>query len=106
MEDTIRRLTKVLGATGVEAMGHDVRFTVEGKGGAKLKVNIEQQQQRVMAVLTDGTGITRASVDVAPVKSVTEDPGFPGRVTMHVGTLKLQIETLPSLALEVLTEVP
>jgi hypothetical protein len=105
MEDTVRRLTKVLGATGVEAIGPDTRFTVSGSGGAQLKVSVEGQHQRFMAVLIDGSGITRTSVDVAPVKSVTEDPQFPGRVTLHFGTLLVHVETKPSLALEVVTQV-
>jgi hypothetical protein len=104
MDDTIRRLTKVLGATGVESMGHDTRFTVEGADGSKLKVNIEAQQQRFMAVLVDAKGVTRATVDVAPVKTASEDPNYPGRVTLHLATHQLHVESKPSLAVELVSE--
>jgi hypothetical protein len=104
MEDTIRRLARVLGATGVESMGHDVRFSVESKDGSRLKVNIEGQQQRLMAVLTDANGVTRADVDVAPVQKVTEAPGFPGRVTIHVGTQMIHIDSQPTLAIELISK--
>lgn len=104
MEDTVKRLAKVLGATGLESMGHDVRFAVDAADGSRLKVSIEGNQQRFMAVLLDSKGVTRSSLDVAPVKKVTEDAAFPGRVTLHVGTLMIHIETKPSLAVEVLTE--
>ena len=105
MDDTIRRLTRVLGATGVESMGHDTRFSVESADGSKLKVSIEGQQQRFMAVLQDPAGVTRASIDVAPVKSASEDPGFPGRVTLHLATHTMHVETRPTLALSLVSDL-
>lgn len=104
MEDTVKRLAKVLGASGLESVGPDVRFAVDATDGSRLKVSIEGQQQRFMAVLLDAKGVTRSSLDVAPVKKVTEDAAFPGRVTLHVGTMMIHIETKPSLAIELLTE--
>lgn len=104
MDDTIKRLAKVLGATGVESMGADVRFSVEASDGAKLKVNVEGQQQRLMAVLTDPQGVTRADLDVAPIEKVTEDAAFPGRVTLHVAGLMIQLDSKPTLAVEVLSK--
>jgi hypothetical protein len=104
MEDTIRRLARVLGATGVESMGHDARLSVESKDGSRLKVNIEGQQQRLMAVLTDANGVTRADLDVAPVQKVTEVPGFPGRVTIHVGTQMIHIDSQPTLAIALISK--
>lgn len=104
MEDTTKRLAKVLGATGVESMGHDVRFSVESKDGTRLKVNIEGQQQRLMAVLTDANGVTRADLDVAPVQKVTEDPAFSGRVTIHVGSQMIHIDSQPTLAIEFISK--
>ncbi|MEW6430266.1 MAG: hypothetical protein AB1730_02055 [Myxococcota bacterium] len=104
MEDTTKRLAKVLGATGVESMGHDVRFSVESKDGTRLRVNIEGQQQRLMAVLTDANGVTRADLDVAPVQKVTEDPAFPGRVTLHVGAQMIHIDSQPTLAVEIISK--
>ncbi|MFZ5443465.1 MAG: hypothetical protein ACOZQL_25885 [Myxococcota bacterium] len=104
MDDTIRRLAKVLGATGLEGLGADARFAVDGADGSRLKVNIEGGQQRFMCVLQDEKGVTRADLDLAPVKKVTEDAAFPGRVTLHVGTLLIHLDTKPTLAVEVLTE--
>jgi hypothetical protein len=98
MEDTTKRLARVLGASGIESMGHDVRFMVEAVDGTRLRVNIEGQQQRLMAVLTDAAGVTRADLDVAPVQKETEDPSFPGRVTVYVGAQLIHIDSKPTLA--------
>jgi hypothetical protein len=54
-------------------------------------------------VLVDGRGVVRADLDVAPIQKVTEDPAFPGRVTLHVGVLRIQIDSKPTLAVEVLS---
>lgn len=101
MEATISLLAKHLGATGVESSGGDARFAVEGAGGGHLKVHISSRLQRFMGVLSDAQGVVRASVDVAPVGSVTEDVAFPGRVTLHVGRTLVHIDTKPTLAIEI-----
>lgn len=103
METTISRLAKILGASGLEGSGHDARFAVEGARGGRLKIAIEGAQQRFMGVLMDEAGVTRATIDVAPVTSVTEDPNFPGRVTLHFGKILIHIDSKPTLAIEVLT---
>ncbi len=103
METTISLLAKHLGATGVESSGGDARFAVEGAGGGHLKVSISARAQRFMGVLSDGAGVVRATVDVAPISSVTEDPAFPGRVTLHVGRQLVHIDTKPTLAIEIAT---
>lgn len=100
MEETIRRLTKVLGASTVEAAGHDVRFSIEDDKGAKLHVNLEGDQQRVMVTLRDGTGVLRCSLDMAPVSEAFEEPAYPGRITLRIGNQLLHIENEPNLALE------
>lgn len=105
METTISMLAKHLGATGVESVGGDARFAVEGAQGGHLKVSISGRQQRFMAVLSDAAGVTRCTVDVAPVAHVTEDPAFPGRITLHVGKNLIHVDTKPSLAIEVVTHV-
>jgi hypothetical protein len=103
MESTISRMAKRLGATSVEAIGHDARFAVVGAAGDRLTVSLEGQQQRFMAVLIDAQGVTRASVDVAPVNRVIEDETVDGRVTLIVRRLAIQIDTQPSLAIELST---
>ncbi|MFO0746739.1 MAG: hypothetical protein U1F43_13865 [Myxococcota bacterium] len=103
MELTVSTLAKHLGATGVESIGGDARFTVDGPQGGHLKVSISARQQRFMGVLSDASGVVRCSVDVAPVAHVTEDPEFPGRVTLHVGKTLLHIDTKPSLAFAITT---
>lgn len=104
MEDTIRRLAKVLGAQGLESAGHDTRFYVDGADGSRVKVSIEGEQQRLMAVLTDAAGVARCDLDVAPIKKVSEDPEFPGRVTLHVGTMLVHLDSKPTLAVELVSE--
>lgn len=104
MDETTRRLAKVLGASGVESLGHDVRFVVEAADGSRLKANIEGQHQRFMAVLTDAKSVSRVDLDVAPVEKVTEDHAFPGRVVLHVNGLLIQIDSKPTLAIEILTQ--
>lgn len=104
MDDTIRRLARVLGASSIESIGHDVRFVVEGSDGSKLKGSIEGERQRFMAVLVDPKGITRSSIDVAPVSAVLEDSAFPGRVILNVGSLLINLESRPTLAIEVLSK--
>ena len=103
MNDVVMRLAKVLGAQGVEQMGNDARFLVDGGDGSRLKVALDVKQQRIMAVLTDSKGVVRADLDVAPVHKVEEVAGFPGRVKMLIGTLVVQIDVKPTLAIEVLS---
>jgi hypothetical protein len=104
MEQTIRRLAKVLGATSIESAGHDSRFMVEGKQGGRMQVSIEPDRQRIMAVLKDASGIIRATVDLAPVTHATEDPDFPHRVTLRVGNILVHLDAEPTLAIEVVSE--
>lgn len=101
MEITYQQLAKVLGADAVEAYGHDVRFAVHGAGGGCLKVSIEGNAQRFMAVLSDEAGITRCSVDIAPVTKMIEAKGFPGRVTLIAGPLRISFDSKPTLAVEI-----
>lgn len=103
MESTISRMAKRLGATSVEAIGHDARFAVVGAAGDRLTVSLEGQQQRFMAVLHDAQGVVRTSIDVAPVNRVVEDETVEGRVTLIVRRLAIQIDTQPSLAIELST---
>lgn len=104
MDDTIRRLAKVLGASGLEGLGHDGRFAVEGADGSLLKVVIEGAHQRFLAELKDAKGVLRADLDLAPVSRVSEDPAVPGRVTLHVGTLLVHVDTKPALAIELVSK--
>ncbi len=105
MDDSIRRLARVLGASTVEGSGGLVRFAVNAADGSTLKVNIEAAQQRFMAVLSDAKGVTRADIDIGPVRKVTEDTGFPGRIILHLGSVRVQIDSQPSLAIETLAGV-
>lgn len=103
MDDSIRRLAHILGATELEGGGGVVTFLVNGADGGKMKVRIESAQQRFMAVLQDAKGVTRADVNIAPVKSVREDPSFPGRIILFLGAVRVQVDSKPSLAIEVLS---
>ena len=103
MEHTIRTLARKLGATGIESSGHDTRFVVEGAQGGRLQISVEGAQQRLMAVLKDGQGIARCTVDLAPIRAVTEDKAFPHRITLHVGTILVHIDSAPTLAVEVVS---
>ena len=103
METTVRRLAKILGASGVEGAGHDARFIVEGVNGDCLRVSVEGQQQRLMAVLQCSAGRTRATVDVAPVSKVTEDVNVPGRATLHIGHMLIHLDSDPALSIEIET---
>jgi hypothetical protein len=103
MEHTVRRLAKVLGASGLEGFGHDCRFVVEGELGGRLKISVEGDSQRIMGVLSDAQGVVRSTFDVAPVRKATEDPAFPGRVTLLVGSMQIRIESQPTLAIEIMT---
>lgn len=103
MENSIRRAAKVLGANSVESVGGHYSFAAEGAQGGRLKVSVSSAQQRLMAVLQDAAGVTRATVDVGPVAHVTEDAAAPGRVTVHTGHLLIHLDSQPSLAIEVVT---
>ena len=103
MENTIRRMAKVLGASAIEASGHDARFEVSNDSGERLWVSLECEQQRLMAVLQDPSGQTRCTVDVAPVAHVTEDASAPGRTTVHIGRLQIHIDSQPSLSIEIVS---
>lgn len=101
MDDTIRRLAKVLGATSIEANGPDARFMIEDAQGATLRANVEHTSQRFMAVLVDPAGVTRCSIDLAPITEAFEERRFPGRVTLRVGHQLVHIDSQPSLGLQV-----
>jgi hypothetical protein len=103
MDDTIRRVAKVLNGRGLEISGPDARFEVQDGHGSRLKVSVEGARQRMMGVLLDANGVARTTFDVAPIASVREDPKAPGRVTLVVGSLEVQIDTLPALALEIVS---
>lgn len=103
METTVRRLAKILGASGVEGAGHDARFIVEGVNGDCLRISVEAQQQRLMAVLQDSAGRTRTTVDVAPITRVTEDVNAPGRATIHISHMMIHLDSEPSLSIEIVT---
>lgn len=96
-------LAKALGATQVTSAGAEVWMLVEDEARAALKISVDAGHQRVMATLTDGHGIMRNTVDVAPVSHVREDPAFPGRVALHVGTLQIRIERHPTLAIQIVS---
>lgn len=101
MDTTVARFAKNLGANEVEVAGHDVRFAVDDAHGARLRVSFEDAQQRIMGVLIDANGVTRCSLDVAPVTNVVEDRSFPGRVTLCVGHCRIHIDSKPTLAIEI-----
>jgi hypothetical protein len=106
MDSTVARFAKLLGATEVNIAGHDVRFAVDGAQGGRLRVSFEGDQQRLMAVLIDGAGITRATIDVAPVTRIDEDRGFPGRITIRTGHALIHIDSKPTLAIEIESDMP
>jgi hypothetical protein len=106
MKETIRRLTKVLGASSVEASGHDCRFSVQDDSGTKLNVNLEGDRQRVMVTLRDSNGVVRCSLDMAPVSEAFVEPDYPGRITLRVGGQLLHIENEPNLAVELESIAP
>ena len=103
MVNTIRRMAKILGASGVEASGHDASFEVSSAGGERLRVSLQGDSQRLMAVLQDPTGQTRCTVDIAPVAHVTETPAVPGRATVHMGRLLIHIDSQPTLSIAVVS---
>lgn len=104
MDTTVTIMAKTLGALGVESSGADACFAVEGSDGSVLKISLEGRQQRFMAVLIDAAGVTRASVDVAPVSHVKDDPSFPGRVTLHVGKQRIHLDSRPTPTIELVTD--
>lgn len=104
MDDSIRRVAAILGASGIEGSGGHASFSVTGADGARLKVSINRRRQRAMVVLSDAAGVTRADVDVGPVRAVTEDAEFPGRVILHLGDVQVRIDSKPTLAVEVMSD--
>lgn len=103
MDSTIRRMATILGASGVEASGHDASFEVASASRERLRVTLQGDSQRLMAVLQDPTGKTRCTVDVAPVARVTETPAAPGRATVHIGRLQIHVDSQPSLSIEIVS---
>ena len=100
MDDTVARFAKILGAEEIEIAGHDLRFAIDGPEGGRLRCSYEGQSQRFMGVLIDASGITRVSLDVAPVTRIEEDRAYPGRVSLHVGHQVVHIDSRPTLAIE------
>ena len=103
MDTSISLMAKTLGASGVEASGADARFAVEAADGSRMKISIEGRQQRFMCVLLDAAGVTRATVDVAPVSHVKADPAFPGRIDLHLGKNLVHLDSRPTLAIELVS---
>lgn len=102
--DAIKRFAKTLGASEINIAGHDVRFAIDGDGGGRLRVSFEADSQRFMGVLIDGAGVTRCTIDVAHVAHITDDRGHPGRATLHIGKMKVHIDSRPTLAIEIETD--
>jgi hypothetical protein len=101
--DTITRFAKILGGNEIDIAGHAVRFAVDGPQGGRLRVSFEADSQRFMGVLIDGEGVTRVTMDLAPVAHITEDKGYPGRATLHIGQVQVHIDSRPTLAIEIET---
>ena len=103
MDTSISLMARTLGGVGVETAGASARFAVEGADGSRLKLSIDGKQQRFMGVLLDAAGVTRSTCDVAPVSHVKADPAFPGRITLHVGTLLIHIDSRPQPSIEIVS---
>lgn len=101
MEETVRHLAKLLGATSVEAAGHDAIISVRDAKGAELRLCIKGAAQRMMAVLKDASGTTRISLDLAPVTLAFEEREYPGRVTLRVGYQLVHLDGQPEVGIEV-----
>ncbi len=105
MLDTVSRMAKTLGGSGVEGVGHDARFLVEQNDGSRLRVSLESVQQRFISELVDSSGTTRVTLDVGPVSHVTEDAKrSPGRLTLHFGNTVILIESQPTLAIQIIAK--
>ncbi len=105
MNETVTRMAKTLGGSGVEAVAHDARFLVEGEDGSRLRVSLEGVQQRFISELVDAAGTTRVMLDVAPVSNVTEDAKrSPGRITLHFGNTVIFIESKPTLSIQIIAK--
>lgn len=105
MLDTVSRMAKTLGGSGVEGVGHDARFLVDGTDGSRLRVSLESVQQRFISELVDASGTTRVTLDVGPVSQVTEDAKrAPGRLTLHFGNTVILIESQPTLSIQVIAK--
>lgn len=101
MEETIRRLTRILGAVTVQAAAHETSFAVVDPQGAQLRCTVTPATQRLMAVLVDAGGTTRCSLDVGPVTGCFEAPDVPGRVTLRVGNQLVHLDGRASVGIEV-----
>jgi hypothetical protein len=101
VEETVRRLTRILGATTVETSGHETTFVIHDEQGGELRCSITLGTQHLMAVLVDPAGTTRCSLDLGPVTEAFERPEIPGRVTMRVGHQLVHLDGLPSVGLEI-----
>lgn len=105
MIETISRMAKTLGGSGVEGVANDARFLVEGHDGSRLRVALETVQQRFISELVDASGTTRVTLDVGPVSNVTEDAKrHPGRLTLHFGSTVILIDSQPTLTVQVIAK--
>ena len=101
MDSTITRFAKTLGAGEIEIAGHDLRFAIDGPEGGRLRVSYEGAQQRFMCVLIDGSGVTRTTLDLAPITGIEENRAYPGRVTLVLASALVHIDSRPTLAIEI-----
>lgn len=101
MEETIKRMAKILGAGQILTGGHDTCFVVQDASGTQLRVTVVADNQRVMAVLVDPNGTTRCSLDMAPVSEAFEEPECPGRVSLRIGYQLLHLDGRPNVGIEV-----
>lgn len=100
MEDTTRRLTRVLGATSVQAADHDSMFEVRDARGAVMRGDIKLSTQHLMLIVIDPDGTTRTSLDIGPISEAFEQPDVPGRVTLRVGNLLVHLDGQPLVGVE------
>lgn len=101
MEDTLKRMAKILGAGQILTGGRDTCFVVQDQSGSQLRVTVLSDTQRVMAVMLDPQGTTRCSLDMAPVSEAFEHPDCPGRVSLRIGYQLLHLDGRPTVGLEV-----
>lgn len=100
MEDTIRRLTRILGATHVQSADHDSMFEVRDARGAVMRGDIKTSTQHLMLIIIDPDGTTRTSLDIGPISEAFEQPHVPGRVTLRIANMLVHLDGQPSVGVE------